>query len=235
VCSGTIVKVANGFAYVLTAATCCTPSAPSVVVMGNDYSVGEAYINSPSSAVPPTYAVIPSSVKWDPNFNPSSPTPVDDFCMLRFNAPAGTLAYSVATGSDGLSLGSTIRYVGFGVTSSADMTSSQRRQVTASIADLTATTIESTSTGKTCFGDFGGAVLVGSSLVGTIAYGDQNCSQYSMNMRVTSESGTGGFISNYLQGPTAAPALPKWALGLLACGLFVTALLRTRRVAAAAP
>src|SRR5262245_28861064 len=42
-CTGTIVQVQNGQAYVLTAAHCCNNVTPEIVVMSNDYTVGEQY------------------------------------------------------------------------------------------------------------------------------------------------------------------------------------------------
>src|SRR5580698_10455546 len=130
VCSGTIIQVTSGVASVVTAASCCNTIVPSVVVTGDDYSVGEGYVSNPSSAVPPAYPIIASSVQWDPRFNPNVSAPIDDFCMLRFNAPVGTSVLAVATGSDGVVVGANVAYVGFGVTSESNQTNTKRQKVT---------------------------------------------------------------------------------------------------------
>jgi len=161
----------NGLASVLTAASCCSSLVPTIVVIGNDYSTGEAYPPNPSSALPPASAVIASSVKADPRYEPRAGSAIDDFCMLRFAAPANLAALPVSVGADDLAPGVSIKYVGFGVTASSDQTSSQRRSVTTSVSSLDANSLQSTGSHTTCFGDTGGPVLAGSppTLVGVIA------------------------------------------------------------------
>src|SRR5580692_3513893 len=63
-CSGSIVHVAGGIGYVLTAAHCCNMYPPSVVVAASDYSLGEQYVSG-GTPVPPVYPVVASSVKYD--------------------------------------------------------------------------------------------------------------------------------------------------------------------------
>ncbi|HEY8091265.1 MAG TPA: hypothetical protein VIF09_25555, partial [Polyangiaceae bacterium] len=68
-CTGTVVQVKNGVGYVLTAAHCCgglpaDPSAPTVVVVGSNYSAGVAAVMG-GPVNPPAYAVTPGSVWWD--------------------------------------------------------------------------------------------------------------------------------------------------------------------------
>src|SRR5579871_276216 len=55
-CSGTIVQVKNGAAYVLTAAHCCNMTPPTVVAMTNDYAGCEQYLVS-GTPQPPCFAV----------------------------------------------------------------------------------------------------------------------------------------------------------------------------------
>jgi hypothetical protein len=226
-CSGTVVSVANGLASVITAGTCCSPLLPTIVVTGNDYSVGEAYVANPSAAVAPAYPVIASSVKIDTKFNANSGSAADDFCMLRFAAPSALAALPVALGADNLSPGVSVRYVGFGVTRSGDQTSSQRRTVVTTLSSLDANTLGTTGSNTTCGGDVGGAVLAGSplTLVGVIAFGDPACSQFTQSARATSETGSGGFISSYLMSGGVAPPVPagaSWSLALLVGALVAT-------------
>jgi len=157
---------------------------------------------------------------------------------LRFAAPANLAALPVAVGADSLTPGVSLRYVGFGVTSSSDQTTSQRRTVTTILSSLDANSLESSGSHTTCFGDTGGPVLAGSppTLVGVIAFGDTGCSQFTESARATSETGPGGFIPSYLAssaGAPAVPASPPWAIALLGVALIATGVwtkrLRVRR------
>jgi hypothetical protein len=233
-CSGTVVGVANGLASVLTAASCCSPLVPTIVVTGRDYSAGEAYVANPSSALPPAYAVIASSVKVDPRYVPGVVSATDDFCMLRFAAPANLVSLPVAVGADGLTPGVSIRYVGFGITSINNQTNTQRYTVVTTLSSLDANSLQSTGSGRACNGDTGGPVLAGSSptVVGVIAYSDSTCSQFTQSARATSETGTSGFISSYLAssaGAPSVPASPRWTIALLGVAL-VAAGIATKRL-----
>ena len=104
----------SGIGSVLTAAHCCNQTQPSIVVLSNDYSGSVQYISS-SSPQAPAYAVIAGSVQWDMNYNGNATAPIDDFCMLQFNAPANTPVIPVAMGTDSLTLGDMVEYVGFGL------------------------------------------------------------------------------------------------------------------------
>src|SRR4051794_40737941 len=110
-CSGGLVQVKNGIGYVLTAAHCCNSSVPSLVVLSNDYSSSLQYLGS-TSPQPPAYAVLGSSVYYDSQYNLQD----RDFCMLKFNAPAGSAVIPVPAGADGLTTNASVEYVGFGVT-----------------------------------------------------------------------------------------------------------------------
>jgi hypothetical protein len=210
-CSGTIVQVKGGQGYVLTAAHCCNKTVPSVVVMSNDYTVGEQYLfgGTPS---PPAYAVTQGSVYYDTAYNGQD----HDFCMLQFAAPSGAAVIPVAQpGQDGLSLGVDVEHVGFGVTDTST-TNSGRRTATAPVDQSLTTLILQSSQGGpnhipgVCEGDSGGPALVPAgapqsqqTVVATTSFGDNSsCAQNTMNVcsRVTSETGPGGFITNYLAG-----------------------------------
>jgi hypothetical protein len=206
-CSGTVVQIKNGQGYVLTAAHCCNKTAPTVVVIGNDYSPGVAALSGPVN--PPAYAVAPSSVWYDTQYDQMH----YDFCMLKFAAPSGTAVIPVATPSDGLMQGEQVEHVGFGATDT-NTNNSGRRTGTAPIDQgLDQWTMTSSQGGPThikgvCEGDSGGPALVPAGapqaqqkVVGTTSYGNNTtCSMDTLNvcMRVTSESAAGGFIANYL-------------------------------------
>ena len=222
-CSGTIVQVKNGQAYVLTAGHCCDKTVPSVVVMSNDYSVGEQYIFGGTPA-PPAYAVTAGSVYFDSKYDPNATNPPSsyDFCMLKFAAPANAAVIPVAQpGQDGLSLGVQVEHVGFGVTDTSTSNSGRRTGTAPVDLSLTATDLKSSQGGSgliqgVCEGDSGGPALVPAGampsqqmVVGTTSYGSTTtCSQNTYNdcMRVTSETGPGGFITDYLADtPTGTP------------------------------
>ena len=220
-CSGTIIQVKAGLATVLTAAHCCNNTQPSIVVMSNDYSGSVNYISS-SSPPAPAYAVIASSVKFDPSYNGSASAPIDDFCLLQFNAPAGTPSIPVAVGTDGLAVGSKVDYVGFGVTTDATNNSNTIRNIASNVTVNTAVTAntfsctEGNGIGGPCEGDSGGPALVPpgvpqaqQTVVGTTSYGSAKCQpagSTGVDMRVLSQTGTGGFISTYLGTGTGGDA-----------------------------
>ena len=215
-CSGTIVQVSNGVGYVLTAGHCCTPTQPTIVIINSDYSVGLPYINS-SNPPAPTYAVNASSVQVDPAY---VPTTTHDFCMLTFNgAPAGTATIPVATSPDGLALNTTVEYVGFGVTTDATNNSNTLRYhasapVNLAVAADTFSYNEGGGIGGPCEGDSGGPALLPSGaaqstqrVVGTTSYGSSKCQpagSTGVDMRVTSATGPGGFITTFLGGTSSS-------------------------------
>ena len=209
-CSGTVVQVKNGDAYVLTAASCCvggTP-APSLVVLASDYSSYVQYLGSPNPP-PPAYAVLGNSVVYDASFDVNSPGS-NDFCMLKFaGATASTPVIPLPqSGADGLTVGTPIEYVGLGVTSASNQSNSSRIAGDNTVAVLTAQSITTNDgSGKvgTCYGDQGGPVLLPpgttqseQAVVGVIAYGDAACDADTVSSRVESAIGPGLFITNYL-------------------------------------
>jgi hypothetical protein len=258
-CTGSIVQVSGIEGYVLTAAHCCNANPPNVVVLSNDFTVGEQYVFG-GTPKPPVYAVEPGSVWWDALYAGSNP-PSHDFCMLKFSsAPAGTavLALPPASG-DGLSLGSSIEHVGYGVTESGSNTG--RRTGTDAInTALTSLLVEYSQGGTTqipgtCEGDSGGPALFPAGVaqssqvvVAVTSFANSaSCAQTTEGgaSRVTSALGTGAFITQYLLGapignrvgpPAAAPAggfasMAATALGLLALGAFRLRLRSVRRAA----
>src|SRR5580704_3537063 len=211
-CSGTVLQVKNGSAYVLTAAHCCDNTVPTLVVTGNDYSAGEQYIFG-GTPEPPSYAVTAGSIYYDSKYVPNTASAYD-FCMLKFAAPAGMASIPPAQpGDDGLALGVEVKHVGFGETDT-NSNNSQRWNGTAPVnLQLTTTILQSSQGGPTdimgvCEGDSGGPALVPAGapqsqqmVVGTTSTGDAtSCASNTENtcMRVTSETGPGGFITTYL-------------------------------------
>jgi secreted trypsin-like serine protease len=210
-CSGTIVQVSNGVASVLTAAHCCDDGAPTIVVMSSDYRSSADHLSS-SRPRAPAYAVIAGSVAYDGGYHGRASAPVDDFCMLQFNAPPGTPTIPVAVGSDGLTPGETVEYVGFGTTQS-DQNNTLRNHTSAPVDRAIDAKVfrysegGATHVGGPCEGDSGGPALLPAGapqaeqqVVGTTSYGDETCTAYGVSMRVTSETGPGGFITTYLAG-----------------------------------
>jgi MYXO-CTERM domain-containing protein len=210
-CSGTIVKVnpATGVGYVLTAAHCCNMTAPQLVVMSSDYTVGEQYLFG-GSPQPPVYAVTPGSIYYDSKYDQQE----YDFCMLKFAAPANAPVIPVATSPDGLSLGSSVEHVGFGVTDTNGNNSGRRTGTAPVNQTLNALILQSSQGGGAhtpgvCEGDSGGPALFPAGapqsqqhVVGTTSYGNNStCAQNTINvcMRVTSEMDpNNGFIATYL-------------------------------------
>jgi len=209
-CSGTIVQVKSGDAYVLTAAHCCNATTPTVVVMSSDYSVGESAVVSGTAPTPPAYAVVSGSVWFDAQYNGTD----HDFCMLKFPAPAGAAVIPVAQpGADGLALGVEVEHVGFGVTDTSTGNTGRRHETSPVDVSLTALVAQSSQGGAShvpgvCEGDSGGPGLLpagaaqsAQTVVMTTSYGStSSCAANTMSTcsRVTSETGPGGFITSYL-------------------------------------
>jgi hypothetical protein len=210
-CSGTIVQVTSGHADVLTAAHCCSSGAPSIVVVASDYTVGEQYLGTATAPAPPAYAVMPGSVYYDAAYDGQG---AHDFCMLEIPAP-GAAAIPVAVGTDGLTVGSPIQHVGFGITDVNQNNSTRRVANDVLDQGLTATALTfseggASHVGGPCEGDSGGPVLVppGSpqaqqTLVAVESFGNSaSCAQVTAGVasRVLSATGPGGFITSYLAG-----------------------------------
>ena len=218
-CSGSIVQVKNGVGYVLTAAHCCggeptNPNiSPSIIVEASDYGPYEADIGNSNPAAP-AYPVIPGSIAWDKGYTTSNQLAYD-FCMLQFSgASASTPVLNLPTStSDGLSVGVSVEYVGFGITSETQsgMNNSLRYHVTSTVDQQVTSLVikysEGGGRGGPCSGDSGGPALLpagaaqsSQTVVATTSYGDVNCASYGVSMRVSSETGPNGFITQYLAG-----------------------------------
>jgi MYXO-CTERM domain-containing protein len=217
-CSGSIVQVKNGQAYVLTAAHCCKDGAPTIVVAGNDYSVGEQYIFG-GNPQPPSYKVTAGSAYWDTLYNQYD----HDFCMLKFaiSGNVATLALPASCSSDGVANGAQLEHVGFGMTQNDNPTpgnpnpvgNSGRRTGTDSVSSFDSTTVSYNQGGGaqipgTCEGDSGGPALIPAGvaqaqqkIVGVTSFGLQatcGVQDTGTSSRVCSEIGSGKFITNFL-------------------------------------
>jgi hypothetical protein len=238
-CTGSIVAVARGEGYVLTAAHCCNSFVPTVVVASNDYSVGEATLGG-ATPVPPVYGVVPGSVYYDAEYDGAGG---HDFCLLRFAGADTTIATLAlpSSSSDGLQLGSQVQHVGFGITDTTN-NNTQRRSATDSVdLQLTNLLIEFSQGGPnqvpgTCEGDSGGPTLLPAGvaqaqqvIVGVQSFGNSSsCTGETLGAasRVTSAIGPGGFITSYLAGTPigvhaggSAPAGGPWTRIALAVAL----------------
>ena len=103
--------------------------------------------------------------------------------MLQFNAPAGTAVIPVAMGNDGLTLGETVEYVGFGTTQN-NQNNTLREHASAPVDQaVNANWFQYSEGGAThiggpCEGDSGGPALLPAgvpqaqqTVVGTTSYG----------------------------------------------------------------
>jgi hypothetical protein len=260
-CSGSIVKVSGDRGYVLTAAHCCNQFIPNVIVASNDYSVGEQYVFG-GTPVPPAFPVIPGSVYYDAKYAGMD----HDFCMLTFSgatASTPTLALPVS-GNDGLSLGLEIEHVGFGFTETSTTNTKRLTGTDTLDQQLTPLVLRFSQGGPnnvpgTCDGDSGGPTLFHAGapqsqqvVVGVQSFGSTGtCAQITFGgaSRVTSEMGTGGFISGYLAGlpvggiqsggsttpVPAAPAGGRWTIAELAAALLAAAWAMRRPTALRVP
>jgi hypothetical protein len=256
-CTGSIVQVntATSQGYVLTAAHCCTPFAPNVVVVTNNYSPYEIDIfgGTPS---PPAYAVTAGSVWYDSKWTGTAGDPYD-FCMLRFTGATSSMSVlALPSGSDdGLSPNSNVEHIGFGVTQSGS--NSTRMTGTDSVNDGISSTLFQWTQGGSghvpgiCSGDSGGPALLPAgvsestqTLIGVTSYADSaTCSMVTFGgaMRVTSELGAGAFITSYLAdapvgsqvggsgGSTTVPGSTRWSLLVTAGALLAAGAMGRRR------
>jgi hypothetical protein len=245
-CSGSIVQVKNGNGYVLTAAHCCNMYIPTVVVVSNDYTIGEQYVFG-APPLPPVYPVVSGSIYYDAKYT----GPDHDFCMLRFSgAPSGTavLALPPASG-DGLTLGASIEHIGFGQTDTSTTNTGRRTGTDTVDLSLTALVFQFSQGGAshipgTCDGDSGGPSLLPAGqpqaqqvVVGVQSYGNAStCASETLGgaSRVLSEIGPGQFITSYLADaptgirvgappppPPPVPATGPAGLIAIALGLYL--------------
>lgn len=147
-CTGTIIQKddTTGVAYVLTAAHCVTPDAPTHVLQGNDW-------------VEPTrvYSVI--DYKYHPGYDSGGGSNLlYDIAMIRVsgaNASTPVIPLDINTN---VTAGTSIMSVGYGVTGPSDDT--KRYNITKTVSEVDSPILMySLSGGGICSGDSGGPVL----------------------------------------------------------------------------
>ncbi len=195
-CTGTIIKASGGQAFVLTAAHCFEQDAIQQVVIGDNYQQAEQVLQV---------------VDWEqhPSWNDNQLT--YDFAMIRAQGGNGSLPVIpvLSDAEDGLSSGTPVTHVGYGLLSSPNGSTSRRHYAQGSIDQLAQIqfSYNQPTTGP-CSGDSGGPNLVdlgaGERVAGVISYGDQNCSQMGVSGRASSVY---GWITQFMgESPTTSAA-----------------------------
>lgn len=177
-CTGTIVRVKSGSAYVLTAAHCFGGGPIKYVVRGDDYE-------NPDQA----YQVVDYEIhpKYDEN------TQSFDFAMLRAQFAADSVPFipPLTPQEDKLKPGTVVEHVGYGLISYPNGSTTKRHRTTGPLAEVAFTQISynQPKTGP-CSGDSGGPQLVdtpaGKRVAGVTSYGDQECKVAGVSGRVSS-------------------------------------------------
>lgn len=174
-CTGTLIAPRT----VLTAAHCINSYGTNV----SYYALFGSTADTPTSAIPVT------GQYKNPNYNQAE----WDFGLLRLGStvldvPAIPINETPMGSSD---IGRPIRHVGFGTTNPNSSVSGTKREVTYSVREIRAYTIESGAPGKqTCSGDSGGPALMtmpGNNkevVVGVVSWGDDQCAAYGYDGRV---------------------------------------------------
>ena len=174
-CSGTIVATRPPYLYVLTAAHCVAPVAPTdpeVVAMGRDYQSPEMTF--------PIESCLP---------HPDYDGQVFDFAMCRaLGASAETPVIAVQAEADGLEVGASLRHVGYGVTE-AGGANSRKYSALGRLTELDELLLwyDQPNAGP-CFGDSGGPQLSTTSperVVGVTSFGDEGCTEYGASGRAS--------------------------------------------------
>ncbi|MFP6686766.1 MAG: trypsin-like serine protease [Polyangiaceae bacterium] len=189
-CSGTIIHVAGGYGYVLTAAHCGTPK---TVVLGTNYASSNAT----------KYQVV--GFLKHPKYNQV----LLDVMMVKFaGATASTpVIPAMPPGLDNLTAGTSITHVGYGKAGPAPgSNNSKRHQIAATLSAVQLLRIEyDVSNGGPCSGDSGGPQLVSSPeiVAGVTSGGDEGCVGLGVSTRVSAVHDH--FIQPYLSGGTTQP------------------------------
>lgn len=115
--------------------------------------------------------------------------------ILKQDAPVSPLSWEDT--NTPYNAGQNFKGVGYGLANapSGPDTSGVKRSVSLNIQQTFADAFAyGSASANTCEGDSGGPALVGSKVIGTVSYGDQNCAQYGVDMRTDYEK---TFISQY--------------------------------------
>lgn len=178
-CSGTIIAKNGSTGWVLTAGHC---SGMDYAIQANNY---ESCFNNNDPNCEAVYPV--TADQAHPSWNGDAGNGYD-FRILTISGAANAPVIPAAQNPDGISVGSSIVAVGYGITSANNNSNTLRRRVTESVDELYGNpplvfSDQTDGTGS-CSGDSGGPILFNNTVVGVTSFGDQNCTQYGAYGRV---------------------------------------------------
>lgn len=180
-CTGTIVKVNGQVGYVLTAAHCVSPIAPTIVLMGDDYGAASAK----------RYDVLDYAAH--PSYNGDVASNFDVAVIRILGTNANTPVIPITDSPDGLSIGTTLTSVGYGRTTpigSASTDNTIRKVIKLPVRELDTDHLGyQYQSGNICQGDSGGPALRGAAgqerVVGVHSYVTGDCTQGAYSVRIT--------------------------------------------------
>lgn len=115
--------------------------------------------------------------------------------VLASDAPVTPLSYQASRDDAVYQAGTNFKAVGYGITGAANNDAGLKRTVQLQIQVEASDAFQYGSASQnTCSGDSGGPALVGSKVIGTVSYGDQNCSIGGVDMRTDDNA---SFIKKY--------------------------------------
>jgi V8-like Glu-specific endopeptidase len=115
--------------------------------------------------------------------------------VLDQDAPVSPLSYQGVRDDSVYQVGTNFTAVGYGITGAANNDAGIKRTVPLQIQVEGSDAFQYGSASQnTCSGDSGGPALIGSKVIGTVSYGDQNCSIAGVDMRTDDNA---SFIKKY--------------------------------------
>jgi len=180
-CTGTILHVAQGSAYVLTAAHCFGGDPINVVVRGADYTNPVQVLDVVDYEVHPKYSG-----------KGGSGDILYDFAIIRAKTASSAVpqVLPMSPDEDDLQVGAAIEHSGYGLIKSPDGSTTKRHRAFGTIDQLTKLQLayDQPKSGP-CLGDSGGPQLVdtpyGRRVAGVVSYGDENCAVFGVSGRVS--------------------------------------------------
>lgn len=200
-CSGTLIAP-NVF---LTAGHCTQPDSNAA-----NYQVGGG--TDPFNGADWVFDV--SEVHTNPAYNQNDFGIGDTGILILTNGQGNVpqpMAWLDHTDDSAYQTGTNFTAVGYGITSGSGQDSGTKRTVSLQVMDQDSQNFAYGSQSKnTCEGDSGGPAIENingvDTVIGTVSYGDSNCQQYGVDMRVDEES---SFISQYANASTAPTPTPS--------------------------